>query len=78
MSLGSGQCGNLKKYASRKRNEILNLVRLGGFEMEATAMFHQLEGVRAAAFLLGDDEADSFISGILRELEALDGGHELG
>ena len=68
MSLGSGQCGNLKKYASRKRNEILNLVRLGGFEMEATAMFHQLEGVRAAAFLLG----------ILRELEALDGGHELG
>lgn len=74
MSLGNGQCGSLKRYASRQRDKILNLVHYGGYEIEATALFHELRGVRAAAFLLGDDDADRFIGGILGELEALDGG----
>ena len=74
MSLESGQCGSLKRYASRQRDKILNLVRYGGYEIEATALFHELRGMRAAAFLLGDDDADRFIGGILGELEALDGG----
>ena len=78
MSLGNEQSSSLKKYASRQRDKILNLVHYGGYEIEATALFHELRGVRAAAFLLGDDDADRFIGGILCELEALDGGHELG
>lgn len=40
-------------------------------------MFHELRGVRAAAFLLGDDDADRFIGGILQELETLDCRHGL-
>ena len=78
MSLGSEPNGSLQRYASKQRDKILNLVSYGGFEVEATALFHKLEGVRAAAFLLGDEETAEFIKGSLEELERLDGVQRLG
>lgn len=71
MSLKREQSGSLKKYAGELRDLILDKVRYGE-DVEATALFHKLRGVRAAAFLLGDLEADRFIGGILGELERLD------
>lgn len=73
MSLKREQSGSLKKYAGELRDLILDKVRYGE-NVEATALFHKLRGVRAAAFLLGDCEVDRFIGGILGELEALDHG----
>lgn len=73
MCLTREQSGSLKKYAGELRDLILDKVRYGE-DVEATALFHKLRGVKSAAFLLGDLEADRFIGGILGELEALDGG----
>lgn len=72
MSLGREQSGSLKKYAGELRDLILDKVRHGE-DVEATALFHKLRGVKSAAFLLGDFEADRFIGGILGELKRLDG-----
>lgn len=72
MSLGREQSGSLKKYACELRDLILDKVRYGE-DVEATALFHKLRGVKSAAFLLGDLETDGFIGGILGELKRLDG-----
>ena len=72
MSLKREQSGSLKKYAGELRDLILDKVRYGE-NVEATALFHKLKGVRAAAFLVGDLEVDGFIGGILGELKRLDG-----
>ena len=72
MSLKREQSGSLKKYAGELRDLILDKVRYGE-NVEATALFHKLRGVKSAAFLLGDFEPDRFIGGILGELKRLDG-----
>ena len=52
MCLTREQSGSLKKYAGELRDLILDKVRYGE-DVEATALFHKLRGVKSAAFFVG-------------------------
>lgn len=60
----------LKKYAHELFAQIRKAVD-GDDEILATALYHKLEGVRSAAFLIDDFETDELIGRLITRLREL-------